>query len=114
MTSLQHLMYMGTHGHVTNNSNKTLVTPENLQNLQGVPILFIHGSENVVYSPETTDKSYTTLTTTFQQEGYDRIVFEGYGHLDCWMGENAATDIYPTVLAHARRRMGFGKGVNGH
>ena len=105
MKSLQHLMFMGTHGYVTDNSNKSLVTDDNMQRLASLPILFIHGSDNVVYSPESTDKSFTKLTTTFQQEGYEYEAFEGYGHLDCWMGKDAAQDIYPRVLAHARNCM---------
>jgi hypothetical protein len=107
-------MFMGTHGYVTNNSNKSLVTDTNLENLRGLPILFIHGSENVVYDPSTTQLSLDKLTKKFQQAGYEREVFQGYGHLDCWMGKDAANDIYPTVLAHARRCMGLQKVANGH
>lgn len=113
MKSLQHLMFMGTHGYVTNNSNESLVNDQNVERLRGLPIQFIVGSENVVYSPENTDKSYTKLTTTFGQGGYQCDVFQGYGHLDCWMGKDAATDIYPTVLAHARRCMGIQHSANG-
>lgn len=103
MNSLSQLMYQGTHGMVTNNRLESLVTPANLQRLKGLPILFISGADNVVYTPETTDKSYTTMTTTFSQDGYQREVFPGYGHLDCWMGAEAVKDVYPTVLAHAEK-----------
>ena len=101
MNSLTQLMYQGTHGEVTNNLLESLVTPPNLQRLNGLPILFISGTENAVYTPENTDKSYTTMTMTFGQQGYQREVFPGYGHLDCWMGAEAVKDVYPTVLAHA-------------
>ncbi|KAF2103993.1 cholesterol oxidase [Rhizodiscina lignyota] len=107
MHSLEHLMYMGTHGFVTNNNNENLVTAQNLERLQGLKILFISGSENVVYKPEATDKSFTTLTHKFGQGGYELQVFEGYGHLDCWMGKDADKDIYPTVLRHTTKCMGM-------
>ncbi|EHY60577.1 hypothetical protein ABEF92_002714 [Exophiala dermatitidis] len=107
MNSLSQLMYQGTHGEVTNNILESLVTPENLQRLRGLPILFISGSDNVVYTPENTDKSYTTLTGIFgMSELYQREVFPGYGHLDCWMGAEAVKDVYPTVLDHAERWAG--------
>ena len=107
-------MFMGTHGYVTNNSNESLVTEQNLERLRGLPISFISGSENVVYSPETTDKSFTKLTTTFQQRGYQCEVIQGYGHLDCWMGKDAVKDVYPKVLRHAYQCMGGLAAANGH
>lgn len=106
MTSLQHLMFMGTHGFVTNNKNESLVTDANLKRLSNLPILFLSGSENVVYRPETTDKSFTKLMGKFGQGGVEREVIQGYGHLDCWMGEDAVRDVYPRVLGHAKRFVG--------
>jgi pimeloyl-ACP methyl ester carboxylesterase len=112
MTSLEHLMYMGTHGYVTNNDNTSLLSDQNLRRLQGLPILFIHGSDNVVYSPESTDKSFTKLTTLFGQGNYDREVIAGYGHLDCWMSPEAVDDVYPLVYEHAVQCYAKGKGDN--
>ncbi|KIW12714.1 hypothetical protein PV08_09992 [Exophiala spinifera] len=103
MRALELLMFTGTHGYVVNNNRESLVTPANLQCLQGMPILFISGGENVVFSPEGTDKSFTTLTAVFALKDYEREVFDGYGHLDCWMGSQASKDVYPTVLAHAEK-----------
>lgn len=96
-------MHIGTHGIVTNNSNESLVTDRNLDRLKDLPTLFISGSENVVYSPESTDRSFTTLTRKFGQAGYEREIIAGYGHLDCWMSPDAVNDVYPMVLDHARR-----------
>jgi hypothetical protein len=78
MNSLVQLMHQGTHGEVTNNLFESLVTPANLQRLKDFPILFISGADNVVYTPENTDKSYTTMTTMFGQDGYQREVFPGF------------------------------------
>ena len=118
MRSLEHLMYMGTHGFATDNNNTSLVTKPNLDRLRDLPILFLSGSENVVYSPETTDQSFTTLTNHFQQAGYEREILQGYGHLDCWMSEAAVNDVYPTVLAHILKCLAANKTAafvpNGH
>lgn len=109
MRSLEHLMYMGTHGFVADNDKTSLITSGNLDRLKGLPILFIQGSENVVYSPESTDKSFTTLTRHFQQAGYEREVIQGYGHLDCWMSDSAVRDVYPIVQEHVFRCMAGAK-----
>ena len=63
---------------------------ESLENLRDIPILFFSGAENVVYTPEATLTSYTVLRGKFGEGGYERLVFEGRGHLDCWMGEGAS------------------------
>ena len=104
---------MGTHGFVTNNSKESLVTEHNLKRLANIPILFISGSENVVYTPEATNRSLETMNDTFGQGLYEREVFQGYGHLDCWMGKDAADDVYPTVLAHALSCMSMDVVING-
>jgi choline dehydrogenase-like flavoprotein len=85
MSSLAHLMLMGRAGHVTtsNPNSINLVTPFNMTRLQGIPILFFSGGENTVFDPQSTDISYTMLRDTFGEEWYERVVFEGRGHLDC-------------------------------
>lgn len=47
-----------------------LVTAENLERLQGIPILFVAGADNVFYVPENTDTSYTTLCNTHGRQLY--------------------------------------------
>jgi len=53
-----------------------------------------------VFTPEATDMSYTTLRNEFLEGQYERDVFDGFGHLDCWMGERAADVIWPRVKQH--------------
>lgn len=104
MNSLGHLMYMGLRGYVTNpQGNVKLVTTENIDRLKGIPILFIAGAENTVYTPENTDVSFTSLSTAHGVQWYERQVFEDRGHLDCWMGATANKDVYPRVRRHIER-----------
>ena len=102
MVSLAHLMAMGRSGHVMTNTSvsENLVTPFNMSRLRGIPIFFFSGSENTVYDPQSTDVSYTMLRDAFGAEWYERVVFEGKGHLDCWMGKDAIRDVYPRVRKH--------------
>ncbi|KAH7143579.1 hypothetical protein EDB81DRAFT_947639 [Dactylonectria macrodidyma] len=108
MRSLSHLMEMGQADTVLTNAPAlvNLVTPENLARLQGVPILFFSGEKNTVYAPESTDISYTTLCKAHGRQWYEREVFNGRGHLDCWMGSDAYKDVYPRVGRHVQEVMG--------
>ena len=103
MTLLHLLMQMGVRGFVTGNAPlfKQLTTPENIDRLKGVPIMFFSGSDNRVLDPESTDKTYSTLRDRFGAEKYERHVVQGYGHLDCWMGREAYKDVYPMVREQA-------------
>lgn len=108
MPSLYHLMSIGRLGYVTTNppASINLVTEENIARLKGIPILLFSGSENAVYAPENTDVSYGLLRDMNAEgkDGHDglveRTIFEGRGHLDCWMGSTAYKDVYPRVRRH--------------
>lgn len=108
MRSLEHLMHMGTKGYVMTNEGKNLVTEDNLRRLKDIPMLLFSGSGNVVYSPESTDRSYTVLRDQHGPDLYERAVFEGRGHLDCWMGSSACTDVYPRVKRHIEKTLVVG------
>ena len=73
--------------HVTDNENVSLVTPQNVQNLKGIPILLFSGADNARWSPESTDMSYNALRDALGEDGYERAVWLGKGDLDCWIGE---------------------------
>ncbi|PVH69060.1 FAD/NAD(P)-binding domain-containing protein [Cadophora sp. DSE1049] len=107
MRSLAHLMSIGRLGHVTTNppTSLNLVTALNIARLKGIPIFFFSGAHNAVYAPENTDVSYTILRDAHGADGYERVVFEGRGHLDCWMGWSAYTDVYPRVREHVDKVM---------
>ena len=100
MASLQHLINMGVAGYVQNNAGENIATKQSLARLKGIPIFLFSGSENAVYSPESTDMSYNALRNVLGEENYERAVFQGKGHLDCWMGVDADSDVYPRVKAH--------------
>jgi len=114
MHCLKNLVHNGTKGYVTTwpspladdrntSSAISLVTDENVKRFLNVPIYFFSGSNNAVYSPESTDMSYTRLRGLGDEGQYERDVFEGFGHLDCWMGETGKTVIWPRVRAHMKK-----------
>ncbi|KAJ5913560.1 CAZyme family AA3 [Penicillium tannophilum] len=99
---MKQVVRMGARGECTDNASHSLLNDENLQRLQGLPILFISGTENQVFEPESTLKDYELLRRRFGERYYRRFLAEGYGHLDPIVGKNAAEDVYWRVLTHLR------------
>lgn len=65
-----------------------------------VPITFVSGEHNHMFVPSGTEKSFNLLCQANGAALYQRKLIPGYGHLDCLVGENAATDVFP-VFAEA-------------
>ncbi|KJZ79281.1 hypothetical protein HIM_01432 [Hirsutella minnesotensis 3608] len=111
MTLLNLLMFMGRRRGVTTNAREELVTPENLQRLNGMPMFLFSGASNAVLSPTATEMTYERLCDEFGMSAgmaagglqYRRRVIPGYGHLDSWMGQNAWRDVYPHVRQEVDR-----------
>jgi len=64
------------------------------------PILFLAGDRNRIFLPETSALTLEWLRAANPPELYERVVIEGYAHLDGFIGRDAARDVYPTMLAH--------------
>jgi len=105
MRSLEWLMRAGRMECVTTNKGDKLVTPANVERLKGIPILFLSGTGNRVYTAENTDTSYSILCNAHGKRWYARKVFPDKGHLDAWMSPTAYRDVYPTVEQHADKYM---------
>ncbi|PYI01538.1 FAD/NAD(P)-binding domain-containing protein [Aspergillus sclerotiicarbonarius CBS 121057] len=99
---LEHITRMGTHGACLDNQLNPLVTDKSLLNLQGLPILFISGTVNEVFKPESTLRDYEMLRRRFGEHLYRRFLVEGYGHLDPIIGKNAVGDVYWRVFEHVK------------
>jgi hypothetical protein len=115
MNFLSHLSGMGAKlpHHVRSNqpSFADLVTPENLKRLEGLKTSSLSGGDNAVWSPAITKASYDLMREVFPQEEYERVVVEGYGHLNCWMGKHAHRDLFPRVRHHLEACEGAGERV---
>jgi hypothetical protein len=81
-------------------STQKLVDATNLDHLKHITIFFISGGENDVYTPETTDMSYTILRDKFDEGQYKHDVFEEFRNLDCWMGEKASEVVWLRIREH--------------
>ena len=63
----------------------------------GFPVRFIHGEENVVFDPATTEVSIGVIKRIHGSYDRDRITIPGFGHLDPLVGETAATEVFGYV-----------------
>jgi cholesterol oxidase len=77
----------------------SVLTSEDVRHLDRlkVPIHFISGSENRMFVPEATEKSFRLLCDANGESYYKRTVFQGFGHLDTYFGDGAAQAIWPNI-----------------
>jgi cholesterol oxidase len=69
-----------------------------------IPITFLTGEHNRMFVPKGLKRSYDLVRGANDPGLYKHIVFDDYAHLDMWLGENAARDIFPTALAELERQ----------
>ena len=63
------------------------------------PIVLLHGADNAFVLPEGSARTFQWLRENNDLSLYRRHLIAGYGHLDCFIGASAATDVFPVVLA---------------
>jgi pimeloyl-ACP methyl ester carboxylesterase len=62
-----------------------------------LPIHFISGSENRMFIPLSTERTYRLLCDANGPSLYQRTVYPGFGHLDCFVGVGADEAIWPGI-----------------
>ena len=77
----------------------SLVTDKDLKHLDRLrlPITFISGSENRMFTPQATEETFDLLCEANGEDHYRRSVYQGFGHLDTYFGEGAPTAIWPDL-----------------
>lgn len=77
----------------------SVMTSEDLRNLDRLklPIHFISGAENRMFVPESTAATYRLLADANGADYYQRTVYDGFGHLDCYFGKGAPEAIWPDI-----------------
>ena len=59
--------------------------------------VFLRGSKNRCFLPESMESTFEFFQA--HQPGRHALhIFPAYGHLDVFMGQHAAVDIFPTIL----------------
>jgi choline dehydrogenase-like flavoprotein len=88
-------------GHVVSAEGEDVYLP-NVEGLK-LPIAFLHGDKNRLFLPEGSLRTFEYLKEKNGPEYYTRHIFEDYAHMDCFIGKNAARDVYPVVTAELDR-----------
>jgi cholesterol oxidase len=97
ITTFKHLLTMISAGQVVDAEGKDVYLP-NIQRLK-IPLTFFQAMNNHLFLPEGTERSYELLVAKNGADGYLRVQIPNYNHMDCFVGKNAAQDIYPLILA---------------
>jgi cholesterol oxidase len=69
-----------------------------------IPITFITGQHNRMFVPRGLAASYDLVREANGREGYRHFVIPEYAHLDLWLGQDAARDVFPVALAELERQ----------
>jgi hypothetical protein len=64
-----------------------------------LPIAFVHGELNRLFIPQGTRETFEFLSERHGSEYYTYHLIPGYAHLDCFLGADAARDVYPVITA---------------
>ena len=64
--------------------------------------VFLTGDKNVCFLPQSQKNSFAFMDT-FHRNYHSFHEFRGYGHLDVFMGQNAARDTFPVILGELNR-----------
>jgi cholesterol oxidase len=95
--SIKHLGLIFRKGRVVNSEGEDIYLehPERL----AIPIHFLVGKSNTMFFPSTTHGTLHWLRRhNYPPTLYTINELENYAHLDCFIGENAARDVFPLVL----------------
>jgi hypothetical protein len=96
VTVLKHLLKILRAGKAVDAKGKDAYLPH-VARLSGYPIHFIAGTKNEICKPSASEQLYQELAKP-GSDHFTRTVFDGYAHLDCFVGKNAANDIFPDLV----------------
>jgi cholesterol oxidase len=96
LPGLAHLALMVRVGHTVDKDGREAYLPH-LGRL-ALPISFIHGTRNREFLPEATWQTFTCLCKENGPDLYRWRAIPNYGHMDCFIGKDAARDVFPIIL----------------
>ncbi|MEP6992237.1 MAG: hypothetical protein ABJA80_14995 [bacterium] len=101
LTTFKQISQAVRHGHVVTADGDDAY----LRGYEGLklPIAFLHGENNRLFLPEGSLRTMEYLSEKNGAQYYTRHVVKGYAHMDCFIGKNAARDVYPVVTAELDR-----------
>lgn len=102
VTVLKHLLLILGAGHAVDAKGRDVYRSELLRHLR-YPIHFIAGAKNELCRPNASADLMRELVERFGPDASTRSEFADYAHLDCFVGKDAARDVFPDLLEHLDR-----------
>ena len=68
-----------------------------------LPILLLAGADNLLFAPAGSAATLAALRRANPDGPYTREVVAGYAHLDCFIGRDAARDVFPRLISFLDR-----------
>lgn len=68
-----------------------------------LPLTWLHGRHNNLFRLAGAQKTFDWLSERNGPENYRMRIIEDYAHMDCWIGEHAARDVFPVALEELDR-----------
>ena len=96
ITTFNQILRMIRAGQIVDKDGNNVYLP-NIANLK-IPLTFFQAMDNKLFLPEGTERSFELLCAKNGADGYQRLTVPHYEHMDCFIGKNAAEDIYPLIL----------------
>jgi cholesterol oxidase len=81
-------------------NNEYLSTPHNLS---GTRIALLQGAENGIFTKKGSEKTLRWLQEVYDPALCERYLIDNYGHMDCFIGRDAATDVFGMILSELDR-----------
>jgi hypothetical protein len=97
LTAMKQLALMIREGRLVDAEGRDVYLPH-AQTRLALPISFMHGGLNRAFLPRSTEETYGLLTFLNDPCWYRREVFAAYGHMDCFVGRQAAYDVYRWIV----------------
>jgi cholesterol oxidase len=110
LAAFKHIGRMFIRGHISDRDGRNAYLLPKNGKLVNIPITLLQGAANNMFRPAGARKTRAWLVKhgpfgTENEEMFTLVETPGYGHLDSFIGRNAARDVFP-VIAGALERMG--------
>jgi hypothetical protein len=99
LTALDHVSLIITKGKAVDHEGRDEYLPH-VARMADRHILFLAGTRNRIFLPESSERTMRWLQRHNNPAFYARVPLHDYAHLDCFIGRNAATDVFPIISDH--------------
>lgn len=100
MSGLRQIAKIGSIGHIVDATGEDvyLAHPERIP----LPTLYLSGGRSIVATPETSLLAHQYMKLHQPSFHHRRVVVDGFGHSDIFLGEESHKKIFPHIISHMK------------